>query len=326
MRCCTRVSVWGLVIFAAGCLWIAPLPAAEPEKRITVGQEAQVQGDTILLGDIATIEGSLEDIQKWGAAHVGRSPLAGKERRLSREQIFAAMRQQGIDVKKISIECPREVKIQTVCREFSVHDLEAITHSFILANMPWDTTAVKVEDFSAKPVQLPTGTVTWRVAVQPGEDYMGKFNADIIFSVNGSEMQRARVSAVIRVMVPVAVSAKTIERHVSVAGADIGMETKDLSLLPKGIVTDPRALEGKRAKISIAAGTLLRQEMFESDTAVRKGDIVTLAVNSPLFTITVPGEALDGGNPGDIIPVANMNSRNKVYGQVKNNKEVEVRY
>jgi len=218
------------------------------------------------------------------------------------------------------------VKIQTACREFSVQDLEDITRSFILASMPWEKTAVRIEDFTAKPVQLPTGDVTCRVAVQPGEDYLGKFNADVIFSVNGAETQRARVSAVIRVMLPVAVSAKSMDRHASVSAADVSMEIKDLSILPKGIVTDLRALEGKRAKISIAAGTLLRQELFEADTAVRKGDIVTLALNSPLFTITVPGEALDGGNPGDVIPVANMNSRNKVYGQVKGNKEVEVRY
>lgn len=315
----------GILVIALFLLVATPCPA-EQRERITVQPEARVQGDMILLGDIATLEGDLESIQKLEAIQIGRAPLAGKERRVSREQVVAALRQQGINTKDIELSCPREVKITGDYRELSVEELEAITRSFIFSNMPWDKTSVTIEDFSAKPVVLPTGEATYRVSVQPGEDYLGKFNADIIFKINGSEVQRARVSAVIRVTVPVAVSAKAIDRRAALSPDDIIMEPKDLTTLPKSVITDLQQITGKRARISIAAGALLRQEMFELDTEVRKGDIVTLALNAPLFSITAPGEALEAGNTGDTIPVVNLTSKNKVYGRIKNNKEIEVRY
>ncbi|MCX8043195.1 MAG: flagellar basal body P-ring formation chaperone FlgA [Desulfobacterota bacterium] len=312
-------------VFLGICLGAIP-SGAEPTGRITVQQNAEVGGPEILLGDIATLEGAPEHIQTLERITVGRAPLPGKERRVSREQIVAALRQQGIAVKTIEITCPREVTVTGKSREFSAEELEAIIRSFIFANMPWEAQSVSIEDVSAKPVQLPPGDINYRVSVQPGEDYLGKFNADIIFKVNGKETQRTRVSAVIRVTVPVAVSAKAIERHALFSRDDIIMETKDLSALPKGVVTDPHQLEGKRLKISISAGTLLRHEMFEADTEVRKGDIVTLACNAPLFSITAPAEALAGGNQGDVIPVMNLTSKNKVFGYIKNNKVVEVHY
>ena len=313
------LSFWIFLLIATKC-------HAGQIDRIIVQPEARIQGDTILLGDIATLEGDLESIQKLEAIQIGRAPLAGKERRVSREQVVAALRQQGVNTKNIELFCPREIKITGDYYEVSVEELEAITRSFIFSNMPWDKTSVTIEDFSSKPVVLPRGEAIYRVSVQPGEDYLGKFNADIIFKINGSEVQRVRVSAVIRVTMPVAVSAKAIARNAVVSPSDIVMEPKDLTTLPKSIITDLHQVTSKRARISIAAGALLRQEMFEIDTDVHKGDIVTLALNAPLFSITAPGEALEAGNVGDTIPVVNLTSKNKVYGTIKKNKEIVVCY
>ena len=316
-----------VMLFVLGMGIVAPsTAAASTDGRITVSQEARVQGDTIRLGDIATLEGELGVIHKLESVPVGRAPLAGKERRVSREQIVAALRQQGFDAKNIDLSCPREIKVLGDYQEVSIEDLEAIIRSHIFANMPWEKHAVVIENFTAKPVQLPLGDITHHVVVQPGEDYLGKFNADVIFKVNGCEIQRTRASAVIRVTVPVAVSAKAIDRHALLSPEAIIMEPKDLATLPKGVITDINCLTNRRAKISITAGTLLRQDMFEADTDIRRGDIVTISLTTPLFSITVPGEALESGNRGEVIPVANLSSKNKVYGSVKNNKEVEVRY
>jgi flagella basal body P-ring formation protein FlgA len=317
------ITAYALVLCYAGS---PPLCASEAPDIITVQQEARVSGDVIRLGEIATIEGELATIENFENIVVGRAPLAGQERNLTREQIVARLRQHNVDMKKTTLNCPRDIKILSEYKAFTPEDLEAITRDFILANAPWNKNAVTIEGFAAKPVTLPKGTVSYGFAVQNNEDYLGKFNADIIFTVDGRELQRVRVSAVIRVMVPVAVCSGRIERHAAVQAADVTMETKDLATLPRTIVTDMQTLMGKRSKTSIIPGTVLKHDMFEADAEVRKGDIVTIAVTNPLFTITGSGEALESGNRGELIPVVNLTSKNKVYGYVKNNKEVEVRY
>jgi len=310
----------------ACCFWSRPVKAGEESDIITVQQEARVHGEEIRLGEIATIEGDIATIENFENIIVGRAPLAGKERNLTREQIIARLRQNNVDINKITLNCPQEIKILTDYEAFALEDLEEITRDFILSNAPWDKNAVTVEDFTAKPVTLPKGTLSYGLSVQNNEDYLGKFNADIIFKVDGVEVKRTRVSTVIRVMLPVAVCSGRIERRDPVNADDITMETKDLSTLPRNIVTDMQTLMGKRPKISIIPGTVLKHDMFEADTEVRKGDVVTISINNPRFTITASGEALEGGNRGDLIRVSNLISKNKVYGYVKNNKEVEVRY
>lgn len=317
------ITAYALVAYCAGS---PDLRAADPSDIISVQQEARVNGDEILLGEIATIEGAPATIENFEGIVVGRAPLAGKERSLTREQIIARLRQHNVDMKKVTFNCPQEIKILSDYQVLTPEDLEAITSDFILSSAPWDKNAVTIEDFIAKPVTLPKGTVSHGFSVQNNEDYLGKFNADIIFKIDGVEIKRNRVSAVIRVMVPVAVCSGRIERHTPFDTDDITMETKDLTNLSRNIVTDIRTLRGKRSRISIIPGTVLKYDMFEADAEVHKGDVVRISVSNPLFTITGTGEALESGNRGELIRVSNLTSKNKVYGYVKNNKEVEVRY
>lgn len=307
-------------------MYIVCAQAADEMDTINVSQEARVTGEFIRLGEIATIEGELSSIKNLEDIVVGRTPLAGQDRNLTREQIVARLKQNDVDLNKINFACPHEIKIVSDYEEFSPQDLEALTTDFILSRTPWPKETIKIEDFVCKPVILPKGNVSHGFSVQDNEDYLGKFNADIIFKVKGVETKRVRVSAVIRVMAPVAVCLHGIERHAQVKPSDITMETKDVSALSKNTVLDLQSITGKRARSSIDRGMVLKLDMFETDSAVHKGDIVTIAVNTDLFTITAPGEVLQDGNQGEMVQVSNLTSKNKIYAYVKNNKEVEVRY
>jgi len=300
---------------------------AEPETdRLTVQEESMISGDNVLLGGIATIEGDLSFIQKTENIIIGRIPLPGMERTFKREQIIGRLKDNGIDVKKVNVVCPYEVKVITESRQFTSEDMRHIISEYIFANMPWAQNEVKLEDFTCRPVTLPKGDVAYSFAVQNNEDYLGKFNAEIIFTVNGAEAKKENVSAVIRVLTPVAVCARLIERHAPLNPGDIKMEVKDLANLSKKTILDMQSIIGKRAKASIEKGMILRPDMFEADFDIHKGDMITIAVDKDLFRITAPGEALEDGSRGDMIRICNLTSKGKLYGCVKSSKEVEVKY
>ena len=83
---------------------------------------------------------------------------------------------------------------------------------------------------------------------------------------------------------------------------------------------------GQRAKARIRRGSVLRREMFEPVPVVHRGDIVTIFVETESFRITAPGEVLEEGGEGDVVRVCNLTSKNKVYGFVRDSKQVEVKY
>jgi len=193
--------------------------------------------------------------------------------------------------------------------------------------MPWrHPQNVKIENFTGRDVVLPKGRVDLSFSVQDREDYLGTFNAEITFNVNGSYATKTRISAFIRVMNSVAVCGQKIERDAPVAPGDVTMEIRDLASLSKEVVTDRESIVGKRAKSTIQQGMLLKPDMFENNPDVHKGDVITISVDNAYFKITAPAEALEDGNRGDTIQVCNLTSKNNIFGIVKNSKEVEVRY
>ena len=293
---------------------------------VTVQDESKISGDNVLLGHIATIEGDLSFIQKAESIVIGRIPLPGMERIFKREQIIGHLRDNGVNVKNIKVVCASEVKVITDSIQFSSDDLRNIITGFIFENMPWKQDEVKLEDFSCRPIVLPKGEVAYSFLVQNNENYLGKFHAEITFTVNGAEAKKEKVAAVIRVMTPVAICAGLIERHAPLKPSDVKMEVRDLANLPKNTVIDLQSILGKRAKSSIEKGMVLRPDMFANDPDIHKGDRITIAVNKDLFRITAPGEALEDGNRGDMIRICNLTSKGKLYGCVKNSTEVEVKY
>ncbi|MCP4716010.1 MAG: flagellar basal body P-ring formation protein FlgA, partial [Deltaproteobacteria bacterium] len=69
-----------------------------------------------------------------------------------------------------------------------------------------------------------------------------------------------------------------------------------------------------------------KSEQLEDAPIVKKGDRLTLYVESEVFKITTPGEALESGALGDIIKVSNLSSNKKIYGFVRSSQAVEVKY
>jgi flagella basal body P-ring formation protein FlgA len=279
-----------------------------------------------MLGEIASIQGDLKFIDDIDQIVIGRAPLPGKERHVKRAHIIARLKQQDVDLKRVNIICPKEVRILSNYKAFSQRDMERVTRQFILDHMPWKQEHVHIKDFISQPVMLPEGKVSYRFCLPNNEDFIGRFSTEISFSVDGNFFKKVRVSATIEVIAPVVVSTRMIDRHQIIANDDITTATKDITHFPKSVVTNIDDIIGKRAKYKITPDRILKQDMVEEEPDVHKGDMVTIFVETDSFRITATGEALEDGYRGDKIQVCNTTYNNKLYGLVKNSKEIEVHY
>lgn len=314
------------ILFIMLCAGYIVPDEACARQAIVIAHEATVRSDTIVLGEIATIKGGLQFIKNIANIPVGKSPLPGKERTIKKSNIITRLKQYDVNLKQVKLDCPKQVKIYTDSIPFSEKQIADIARKCIIKNMPWDSSNVKIRDFHCKPVVLPYGKVSYSFTHQKNEDYLGKVSAELSFYVDGEFVKNVRFSAYVMVLAPVAVSLRSIGRHEVVDASKIKMEKRDITYLPHNTIMNMQEIAGKRAKGRILPGVVLQQGLFEKEPLVRKGEMITIYVETDSFRITAPGEALEDGCEGDMVRVCNTTSKNKVFGYVRSSKTIEVRF
>ena len=81
---------------------------------------------------------------------------------------------------------------------------------------------------------------------------------------------------------------------------------------------------GKKVKVSIREGQILRVRHIEKEWTVREGQKVIIENNSSNIQILVDGIALNSAMKGESLKVLNESSGKTVNAWVKNNKKVAI--
>ncbi|HEY6644874.1 flagellar basal body P-ring formation chaperone FlgA [Povalibacter sp.] len=132
------------------------------------------------------------------------------------------------------------------------------------------------------------------------------------------------VPVTVEVEAPVLVLRRALPRRAPVDAADVELQTRRLSGVEAGFISDTGNLRGRRLRRSLPAGSPLTADVLAPDVLVRRGQQVTLlAVNGP-FEIRAQGQALSDGSEKERIRVQNVTSRKIVEGVVENSFTVRV--
>lgn len=99
------------------------------------------------------------------------------------------------------------------------------------------------------------------------------------------------------------VAAAPLMQGQALSRANTAIQNGDLTILPPGIFTSIEQLEGKVAKMSMAAGTVLKQEMLQMPLVIQHGQGVRIISNGPGFSITADGQAQGSAYAGQMVPV-----------------------
>ena len=293
---------------------------------IRVLKKAEIEDDKMLLGKIAMIKGEdSELVQKLRAIVVGSAPLPGKSRRIDEHYIKIRLKQNGVDLSRIILEVPEKNEISRGFIEISRERIEKIAMDFIYKKIPYERNRARVKEIRInRSVVLPKGSVTCKVVSPPNMDFFGLIPLSISFNVNGRFQKKVSVTVDIEVLTEVVVTKRPIGRYKMITEDDICLQKRDMSNLSSNIITNSEDVLGKRAKRAINAKTVLRADLVEFPSLVRRGDIVSIIAESDSLRITALGEVKEKGRKGQRIRVVNLDSKKGIYARVLDSNTVVV--
>jgi len=295
---------------------------------ITIRERSTINEKMIHLGKISDIMGEDHGLNhRLESIVIGRSPLPGKSRFIDRDYIKVRIKQNKIDPSKVEIRYPERILI---CRDYlrvSKSEIREIMIDYIYKNIPWNKESVNIKTIKVpSDLILPKGNITYKVTPLKYWGFLGRTSMPVIFKVNKTFHKKVWVTVEIEVFADVVVSTVPIGKYRIVSREDIHMGKRNLSSLPRNIITRLDEVIGKRTKRAIDANFAMTADILDMPPVVRRGDMVTLTVETEILKITTPGEARENGIKGEIIKVLNIASKKEVYGRVLDSNTVKVKF
>ena len=171
---------------------------------------------------------------------------------------------------------------------------------------------------------VPSGRISVQIVKKNQQKLTGYVRLTALVKVNNVTENRVRLSGWADIFDSVVCARRNIKRGDIVAKDNIYLARKNISRLPKNILTDVNGIIGLRLKNNIKAETCLKDWMLEKNPAVEKGDMVTIIAESDFIKISAPGVVLAKGYLGEIVRVQNSMSKKNVYAKVINDSTVMV--
>jgi len=318
-------SKWVLIAAIVLVLSLGKDSSVLAMTTVKVLEQAQVGSKLIRLGDISKIEGKDQLlVKKLQSVVLAKAPSPGKMREISAHYIEAKVRHSGIDTSEVRLDIPEKIQVASKAVEVSSQKIEKIVKQFILKKMPWDPEQVSIKFSGTKDIVLTAGKVIYEVVPRKKEDYLGNTNLLVVFMVNGREEKRLWVTAHIDVNQEVVVSNHPLKRHCIITKEDIRLKKMNLKELPKDVITNPLEVIGKRTRRMVDPDAPLRLNCLEVPPLVRRGDMVTIVVETDVLKITTQGMVTENGGKGEMVRVINTGSRREVFARVIDSRTVEI--
>jgi len=161
------------------------------------------------------------------------------------------------------------------------------------------------------------------IFLPPGSRAWGKTSVGVRCNAPSTWTIYAQAKVSIKAQYLIA-AAPLAQGHV-MTSQDVLMEEGDLAQLPAGVFTDSAQAIGRTVSMSMAAGSVLRQEMLKIAPVVQQGQAVLLTSSGKGFTVTAEGKALKNANEGQVVQVKVQNGQ-VVNGIARAGGKVEVSF
>lgn len=317
-----------IIIFLASLLSLSLVSkiSAIQATRVSVSSSTLVDGERILLGEIAKIEG--DDallIQRLKGVDIGRAPSPGKKREIQGSVFNRCLKQNRIDPSQLALHVPAKVIVERSLVEIGSEKIKALVSDYILKNFFNNLHDARIKDIRVtESLHLPLGRITYTVLPSRNNDMMGKIPFTVNFDVNGKFYKRVWATATVEVFTNVVVTKKPLGRHKPITEDDIEMQKLDLAKLPSDVITDPEVVLGQRTRRAIGSQTVLRSNLVEFPPLVKRGDVVVIIAESAGLKISALGQVKKKGRLGDRIPVMNFDSKKILYARVVDSNTVKI--
>lgn len=115
-----------------------------------------------------------------------------------------------------------------------------------------------------------------------------------------------------------------VVRGAHVSPQQVSTETRRITGLAVGYITDMDGLQRYTLARSLPPGTALTVDVMVADYLVRQGQQVTLVAGSPGISVRASGKVLEDGREGALVRVQNLTSQKVVQGTVDADGTIQV--
>ena len=132
----------------------------------------------------------------------------------------------------------------------------------------------------------------------------------------GERQASLRVSGLVIEMREVAVLARALNRGEAVKESDLTIERRPREGVPPDAQATATAASGEVAQRALPAGSVLRASDTTQPELVGRGDTVTIVYEAPGISLSMRGQATDGGRMGAVVNVVNVASKKVLQATV----------
>jgi flagella basal body P-ring formation protein FlgA len=273
--------------------------------------EATVTGDVVRIGDVVAHAGIIAKVP------IFRAPDLGFTGTVSADDIAEAVRTHaliGLDTAGIT-----EVTVTRAARTIPAKDIEdAVAHALSVQynlGAPKNIAVTFDRDMRAMYVE-PSALGEPRVARVNYDARSGRFDATLKIPTGTATRGTLRLYGRAQATVDVVTVARKIERGVIVKASDVVIEPRPRAEVGPDAVTSRDQVVGLAARTALQPGRPLRNAELTKPELVQRHETVTLVYQVPGITLTVRGQAAEGGAQGDTISVLNEQTKRSVQGVV----------
>lgn len=292
----------------------AAAPGAAAGAQLTVRSTATVDGDTLTLADLVEVEGDPGLVARLASVRLGPAPPPGERRRVDPDWVRLRLSEQ---VPGARPRVPRDIVVE---RAWQPLDPGALVEAARRALEPTLDTAgaraVLVPVSIPGALRLPRGLV--ELAARPQARTTGPFVSTVVtVRIDGRDQQTVPLTFRVDRLRPVVVAQRSLEARRPLGGGDVRVEWRPAAEVPAGALASLDADDDLEVVRAIRAGEVVTEALVRPRTVVRRGEPVTLVVESPGLRVTALGTAQEDGRRGEPVRVVNPTSRREILGLVE---------
>jgi len=289
--------------------------------RISVGRAATVESGTVRLADVAVLVGTGTD---FAGVDLGPAPDPGGSRRLDGITILQKLRAAGLDDGKTRYEIPASVRIARAYQDVTADEIRnAVERQASSVLGPGEQLRSVDVGGSAR---IPPGQFDIRLGANApaARGYHRRVDVDLMQEGGVVATVPARLEVISSG--PVVTLKHAVARGTVLGRGDLSVEERETTGLSGNVVTSLEDAVGRETRAALSAGSPLTVAALASPLLVRRGDVVTVVVETPAMRLSAPGDALEAGAAGARIRVRNRKSQQELSGEVVERGIVLVQY
>ena len=316
-----------MAILLSVMLGVSPVLADTSARAVLTAKAiTEIDSPRIRLGQIVKIDAAPGELaERLARIEIGRSPLAGQTRAISREYILLRLRQSGIDPAGLDLQLPTKIRVRRGAITITREEMEMMVRDHLMtaessAATEINVTAVRIKD----DILLPKGKIQHEIQRLHQSAPSRMLPMKIVFKVDGRLVRQVTALVSLEIMQNVVVSRKPIPRFKVITEQDVMMRELNVAGMPDSVMRSIPNVVGKRARRAIGMHDALHTHMVEWPPVVQKGDRVTIVAESGNLRITALGEVRSTGKVGEQVRVVNLDSKKNITAQVIDQRTVRV--